>query len=456
MEFFWEIASWMISIIRIGGVGFSFYRFAQRFFGKRKHIEMIGITYFIIMLFLKVIPYYMDGVVAYALGAASVFIVMYLIDRSNINQKIYVAVIMYLTEWIAFGIALIPRDILYAYMVEPPFIAQTPVLQFILHIVMELVYIVLSLGMMTFLFYIVDKMYTYKRENMNKKELGLMLATPLSVFAGNVVVSFCANAYESDMDLYIWFMHSEYFWIRAVYQIISFTAIIVVIIIYQSIKDNHRKEKGNVLLADQIEYTKRHIREIERMYQDIRGLRHDMGNHVLILENLFMKNEPQETENYLLNLKEQLYEITPQLASGNPITDMILMEKKKEAEEKGIDFYCDFHYPQGTDIDAFDVSIILNNALTNAIEAAAEGKNPYICISSYVNKNAYMIEIKNSFDKKLEINEESGLPVTSKTDKESHGYGLVNIKKVARNYMGDIDIEQKGQSFFLSIMLMLK
>ena len=76
-------------------------------------------------------------------------------------------------------------------------------------------------------------------------------------------------------------------------------------------------------------------------------------------------------------------------------------------------------------------------------------------ISSYSNKNAYMIEIKNSFEKRLEINEESGLPETTKGDEESHGFGLLNIRKVARKYSGDIDIGQDGKNFLLSIMLML-
>ena len=31
-------------------------------------------------------------------------------------------------------------------------------------------------------------------------------------------------------------------------------------------------------------------------------------------------------------------------------------------------FRCDFHYPTGSDINAFDISVILNNALQNAVE----------------------------------------------------------------------------------------
>lgn len=48
-----------------------------------------------------------------------------------------------------------------------------------------------------------------------------------------------------------------------------------------------------------------------------------------------------------------------------------------------------------------------------------------------------------------------GLPVTTKKD-GGHGFGLVNIRKVAQRYYGDIDIRQKEGEFVLCVMLMLE
>jgi sensor histidine kinase regulating citrate/malate metabolism len=47
------------------------------------------------------------------------------------------------------------------------------------------------------------------------------------------------------------------------------------------------------------------------------------------------------------------------------------------------------------------------------------------------------------------------LPQSTKTENE-HGYGLLNIRKVAHKYFGEIDITQKGNEFKLGIMLMLE
>ena len=129
-----------------------------------------------------------------------------------------------------------------------------------------------------------------------------------------------------------------------------------------------------------------------------------------------------------------------------------------------------FYYPTGANINAFDISVILNNALQNAMENAlhlpsgdeGEGAAPYISVLSYHSNNAYMIEISNSFTGNLKWDEERGLPVTSKEKTEghgygqTHGYGLSNIRMVARKYSGDIAIDLKEDEFRLSIMLMME
>ena len=115
----------------------------------------------------------------------------------------------------------------------------------------------------------------------------------------------------------------------------------------------------------------------------------------------------------------------------------------------------DFHYPGDAAMDAFDLSVILNNTINNAIEGCEGSDHPQIQLVSYRKKNAYMIECANSFVGEIYL-EEGGLPITSKKDAQEHGYGLISIRNVAQKYYGDIDIRQKNGKFILSIMLMLR
>ena len=206
---------------------------------------------------------------------------------------------------------------------------------------------------------------------------------------------------------------------------------------------------------------------MEKLYEDIRALKHDMGNHICVMENLFckleegvgdfalLKNEESELKNYLSELKANWNESVAEIKTGNPVTDVILTQKKKEAQEKGIEFSCQFTYPMDTNINAFDISVILNNAIENAMEGTEGCVEPYVSILSYRQKNAYMLEVTNYLNKMVEIDNETGLPETTKSDKTSHGYGLANIRKVAQKYYGDIDIRQDEKSFTLTVMLIV-
>ena len=143
------------------------------------------------------------------------------------------------------------------------------------------------------------------------------------------------------------------------------------------------------------------------------------------------------------------------MKTGNPVTDVIVAEKRKEAQERGIGFICDFHYPEKTGINAFDVSIILNNALDNAMEAAECCERPFIDIKSWRQRNVYMIEVRNPFIGNLITDKESGLPESAKGG-SGHGFGLKNMQKVARKYHGDIDVRQEKNGFVLTVMMMLE
>ncbi len=62
------------------------------------------------------------------------------------------------------------------------------------------------------------------------------------------------------------------------------------------------------------------------------------------------------------------------------MTDVILLEWKREAQEKEIQFCSEFYYPTGSGINAFDISVILNNALQSAVENTGKNGDIFICL----------------------------------------------------------------------------
>ena len=224
-------------------------------------------------------------------------------------------------------------------------------------------------------------------------------------------------------------------------------------ILYQKMKSSQEEQLRAELLAAQIGGIQNHIFQVEALYQDIRSMKHDMANHILTLERLYAREQIEEARAYASSLKAGLAETAGKITSGNPVTDVVLQEWKQEAEKRNIPFHTTFYFPEGCGINAFDVSVILHNALQNAVENTMRRKEAYISIRSYRKSNAYMIEIRNYFTGSLQWDPESGLLCTSKKAQDRHGYGLANIRKVAQKYSGDIEVSQGDKEFCLCVMM---
>lgn len=463
IETYWAMASHIIAILGYMMEGWIFYQFVKPFMKGKACI--VGISYSITML----VFYAMPQEITYPnlQGALMACIIMCFLEKRNHKQKVFLVTCMYLFRWVVYGVTLVLRDFMFALFINTPHMFAKPVQQWITYIMVELTYYSIALTVMCLVIKLIHKIYVNKKEDISGKELVLLFATLMTVMTGYFTFNFLSNVYIEDMESYIWVVHPEYTVLRVIYQIISFAVILIAITVYQKLKEKQQEEKENILLAGQIENTKQHIKEVEKLYEDIRALKHDMGNHICVLENLFcklekkindtelLKNEDVELKKYLSQLKMTWNESVAEIKTGNPVTDVILIQKQKEAEEKGIAFECQFGYPVDSNINAFDISVILNNSIENAFAGTRGCEQPYISILSYRQKNAYMLEIKNSICKRVEVDKETGLPETTKEDKVSHGYGLSNIRKVAQKYCGDIDIRQDEKSFMLTVMLIV-
>lgn len=452
IELYWAIATSILASINLFIDGWLIVRFVRPFTNKKAYLT--GISYTLLMLIFYFAPYEIHY--ARLLGMSLTFIIMYAIDRRNLRQKVFLATTFYLFRWIGYGVSLFIRNILFALFINTSYMITRPINQFVAYILVETIYYTIAVLLVFMVIKKIHKAYIYKREDISSKELILILAILLTVMIGYITFIFFSDVYLRDTQIYIWNVYPEYHVLHTLYQLVSFAAMYITIVFYQRIKLKQREEKESILLAEQIDNMKKHIQEVEKLYGDIRGLKHDMGNHISILGNLFLNGDRDELENYLTELKIHWIEAISKTTTSNPVTDVILTQRKIEAEEKGIDFRCDFIYPSNTQINAFDISVILNNAIVNAMEGVAGCDKPYITVTSYRKKNAYMIEIQNNISKVVQIDEETGLPRTNKSDKSNHGYGLVNIRNVAQSYHGDIDIEQDGNRFKLSIMLMVE
>ncbi|MDE6212724.1 MAG: ATP-binding protein, partial [Lachnospiraceae bacterium] len=400
-----------------------------------------GGLYFLTMSAIDVLPLYADAFIAYALGSLTAFLVMYGLERRNGTQKAFLAITFFSLRWFTATIAELLYDKLYDLVENTPWYQGNPSLSMELMVYVGVCgfYLVMGFIITNAAVCCITRSYICKYEQMTKRELIMLVSPPFLGAVGYKVIRYYRRFYILENGK----PAKGYDMLLLFYCGLAIVVVVILIMLYQNIKAAQEEKTANQLLSTQIDNLKRHIEQVENLYQGIRSMKHDMTNHILTLERLYAGNNVKDAMDYGKELKSALSPIAGEIKTGNPVTDVILQELKGEAERRNILFRSDFYYPADTHINAFDVSVILNNALQNAMENVGEGETPHISVLSYQRNNAYMIEISNSFTGSLQWDEERGLPVTSKEKKDGHGYGLSNIRMVARKYSGDIAIDLK-------------
>ena len=226
-------------------------------------------------------------------------------------------------------------------------------------------------------------------------------------------------------------------------------------------------QKYRILLAErqkhfveeqQVKAMRERLEEAENFYGSIRKVRHEMKNHMANIKGLTEAGEYGEIEEYVRRMDETMQELEYKYVTGNAVTDVIINDKCRRAEKAGIRFGADFRY--GGEIPVFDMGIILNNLLDNAIEACEKlepGKG-FIRLSLKRKKQFLILYVENSFDGAVPVSKGSSLPPTTKQSIlpgiiTEHGIGLENVRDIAERYFGGVNIKVKGDVFHVTVML---
>ena len=309
---------------------------------------------------------------------------------------------------------------------------------------------------------LINKKYVRKEYQLQVQENVFLVLPSIAAVCISITLKMMIITVENGATILIFdTVPATLFWIPVIC-IMLLGAVIANVMLFQNVVQYHEENRKCTLLENQIQQMQKEVQEIQDIYADMRGLRHDLRGHINNITQYVKKQnntDVEELNNYIRNMEETVSRLDFGYQTGNPITDIIIHQKKQEADRAGVKFSVDFSYPKELQIDVYDIGVILNNALENAIEAATLlNRDKYVSLHSYVKGNLFFVEVENSFAREIVMNQESGLPESSKLNKKLHGMGLTNIQRCARKYKGDIDIvigtsKQEQQIFNLTIML---
>ena len=168
------------------------------------------------------------------------------------------------------------------------------------------------------------------------------------------------------------------------------------------------------LAAYQRELIETHYREVDNMYRQIRGWRHDYRNHIQTMKAYAAAGDWEAIRRYLDLLDEDLTTVDTVIKTGNAMTDAILFD--------------------------------------NAIDASMQLPESQRLIRVYMDmKNTQLYISFTNFTAGKKMQKVGGLFRTTKG--EGHGFGLVRIDAIVERLDGYISRNSEDGAFTTEILL---
>ena len=202
----------------------------------------------------------------------------------------------------------------------------------------------------------------------------------------------------------------------------------------------------------QQELLETHYREVDNMYRQIRGWRHDYRNHIQTMKAYAASEDWEAIKRYLDLLDDDLTTVDTVIKTGNPMTDAILNSKISLAKSKDINVIADAHIPVKLKTSEIDLCCIIGNLFDNAIEACERLPVDQRMIRVYMdmrNTQLYLSFTNLTAGKKLK---KEGKLFRS-TKGENHGFGLVRMDAIIERLDGYISRNSEDGAFTTEILL---
>ncbi|MBQ4282621.1 MAG: GHKL domain-containing protein [Lachnospira sp.] len=288
----------------------------------------------------------------------------------------------------------------------------------------------------------------------------ILVKKPLNIKGHKLIVALCVSMffYTGLIATYMMLLEdngSISGRIKQYYAIVCVIAIVgSVLLILYSAKNNEYKIQS-MLNEQKQQLLKEYYDQVLQNNLEIRRFRHDYKNHMRNIRYYIEQEKYGDLEAYMDDIGIVLDGKLDVIDVGNEFVSAILSDYVNKGKEMGIDISVHGVVPEFAKVTDIDWSIILSNALNNAIEAVEDVVEAprYVAVSFAEFKNKLQIGIENPAKDLPDIID--GKIKTTKDDVISHGLGISNIKKSIEKYKGNIQYDVSDEKNTVTVRVIM-
>lgn len=237
--------------------------------------------------------------------------------------------------------------------------------------------------------------------------------------------------------------------------IMIFILNIIAFYLYDSLTYAYVKIANTTVLEKEKELYCKQCEIMQSSTKDLQAFRHDLKNQFIVVSELLESYNYEAAKSQIDMLSDKINKKIIYSTSGNIAIDGIINYKLQNAINEQINVNVDIAIPCDLNVEISDIVTIFGNLLDNALYAVMqipENERSISIKTIYSNKRLF-IQVVNPYNS--EVYYENGEIVTSKNNREKHGYGLKSIEKAVDKYDGYMEINHNSGFFSVDILLYL-
>ncbi len=280
-----------------------------------------------------------------------------------------------------------------------------------------------------------------KKRNVKDSWMSSILLTilPATTFVISLILRFQHVKYVTDAKTDILLIACE---------ILMFVAIIVVFFVHERTITYQQKIHEIELSEQKQTINLEYLNILEKKDEETRIFVHDIRNNLINISNL---TDEENVKKYIQEIYDKSNEISVKAKTKNRLLDVIINKYSLLCKDKNIQFSILSLNENLSFISDYDISAILDNLLRNTIESAEKENNPYISLSLESDNVFHKIIVRNSCS--VQPVEDKNNLITTKSNKNIHGYGMKSVIKALKNYKGELEWAYDNNEFKITILI---
>lgn len=230
-----------------------------------------------------------------------------------------------------------------------------------------------------------------------------------------------------------------------------------VLILLQVLSENTKKVLNQEMQLQQNEIQAKYFSEIKSTNDSLRGFRHDLNNHLQVLDGYLNLGKHDKAKAYLEEIGDFISLTENVTNTGHSLLDAVIGAKITYARRLGIKATLSLQVPGELPLTQLELCTVLGNILDNAIEACERIQQPspvkelYLGIDLFAGHLRLLLRNSALLDTNTDVTK-----LTTSKEGPGHGIGISNMRRVVEAHGGSVHMSYSDSQFTVLILLPIR